>query len=187
MPPTSRYTVFKNRPKFVRTEPATGPALLMDVDGVLDPYLGDDDLLFDEHGYMPHPTSPWWIYNPTHGPLLLDFAREHGFELVWCTFRQSDANEHLSRLYGFGVLDSIVLPDGPTQVEYETSWKYASVLEWAGDRPIAWLDDEHGPHGGHESEFLQARRAPTKLVKVDPERGLLQSHLDEVVAWKEML
>lgn len=162
----------------------TKPALLIDVDGVLDPYAGDDDALFDS-GFLPHPVHRFSIYDPSHGTLLREFAAEHDFELVWCTYRQSDANEWLSPLYGFDQLDQVKLSDGPSQQEYLTAWKYESVLDWAGDRPIAWLDDEHGDHGGQQARFLQARRAPTKLVTVDPAFGLQPSHLEEIVEWKE--
>ena len=69
---------------------------------------------------------------------LLDLA-EH-FELVWCSGWEEKADEHLPHLLG--------LPAGLPFLRFDRSvgrsnahWKLDAIDAYAGERPLAWIDD----------------------------------------------
>ena len=58
--------------------------------------------------------------------------------------------------------------------------KLRSVIEWIGDRPCAWIDDDL-----HEDAdtWAAGRAVPTLLVHVDPAEGMARRHVDRLLAW----
>lgn len=159
----------------------TGPLLLLDVDGVLNPYRAKPSKR--PAGYTTHRLTPdgrtyrVWL-NPSHGRMLLDFAEKTGAELVWATTWEHAANRLIAPLIGLPTLP--VIGWGYTGVH----WKFDAVQVYAQGRPLAWLDDDFGYYH-REREWFEERRGdtPTLLHHVDPAIGLLQGDLDAVGSW----
>lgn len=141
------------------------PLLLVDIDGVLSP----DAAPSTPAGFVEYDLDEYQVW----------LAREHGewlraladdFDLVWATSWEGDANRLLCPLLG--------LPELPV-VEFRTgraggTWKLPAVVDYVGDRPFAWLDDELGRDA---DGWAASRRHPTLLLRVDPVRGLTSDHV----------
>jgi hypothetical protein len=167
--------------------------LLLDVDGPLNP----DGVKKNQrpHGYETHRLRPagWehekhplrvWLC-PEHGPMLRRFAEQQDLEMVWATTWEHDANRMISPRIGLPELPVIEFGHAPQNLP---GWKYTAVLEYAQERPLAWLDDAFRVkwHLRAQQEFLAARRvlnAPTLLHHVDPRIGLNQLDLNAVLRW----
>lgn len=154
------------------------PLLLLDVDGPLNPFGATKP-----DGYTAHklPTAGQtfnvWL-NHDHGALLLDFAEQHGAELVWCTTWEHDANVCIGPHIG--------LPELPV-IEFGFTahqWKFNAVLDYAADRPLAWLDDDFLMFPQERAWFEEQRAGmATLLVLISPSVGLTAADLDVVGAW----
>lgn len=159
--------------------------LLLDVDGVLNPYAASRRWL-DKSDYRRRSLSltpsgntyPVWL-DKAHGPLLLDLAESAGLELVWCTTWEHEANMHIGPRIGLPKLPVIEFGfDGER-------WKFRPVLEYAAGRPLAWLDDDFTMQHDHRDWFLEQRGdTPTLLREVDPQHGIRSVDLDAVRAWR---
>jgi hypothetical protein len=153
-------------------------ALLLDVDGVLNPY----DAPRRPPGYQEHRYQPglmWgpeglrvWL-NPTHGPMLAAFAADHDLALVWDTTWEKAANEWIAPRIGLGELPVIQFGTGAVV-------KRPKVDAWAKGRPLAWIDDMFNEV---DYEWARQRQAPTLLVPVSPDVGLLETDLEPIAGW----
>ena len=153
------------------------PLLAVDVDGVIS-LLGFDD--------------------PTEAPgefQLIDgvahcISREAGdrlrrlsewYDLVWATGWEERANDYLPALLGLpGELPYLTF-DGQARFG-SAHWKVDAISDYAGDRPVAWIDDcidESCRFWAH------MRHGPTLLVPVDPRRGLEESQTEALITWVE--
>ncbi len=101
------------------------------------------------------------------------------FELVWASGWEERANEHLPRLLG--------LPRSLPFLRFERTvgrthahWKLEAIDAYAGDRPLAWVDDALN-EACHE--WAGARPAPTLLVQTDPRRGLTATEAQRLASW----
>src|SRR5579875_3507040 len=110
--------------------------LLVDVDGVLNPYAAptcpagfiERCLVADE----PEPIR--WC--PDHGRWL---ARLHQhYDLAWASSWGAEANRLLAPLLGLPELPFVVMPDPP----FPAAMKVPAVAVFVGARRAAWLDDE---------------------------------------------
>lgn len=166
------------------------PAVLIDVDGVLNPYRAKPHRR--PAGYGTHRLRPngWadrkplrvWLH-PEHGPMLLDLAERADVELWWCTTWERDANTMIGPPIG--------LPELPV-VKFgfrgSASWKFAPVLDAFHGRPLAWLDDDFDDHPALLRWFVEQRSAtPTLLVRIDPRIGLQPADLDRIAEWRQGL
>jgi hypothetical protein len=108
------------------------------------------------------------------------------FELVWCSGWEERANEHLPHLLG--------LPEplpflrfaagvGATRVT-NAHWKLESIDTYAGERPLAWIDDAFNP-ACHE--WAASRGPATLLVQTEPEHGLTSREAALLAAWAREL
>ncbi|HVD39625.1 MAG TPA: hypothetical protein VNC16_01290 [Solirubrobacterales bacterium] len=63
-------------------------------------------------------------------------------------------------------------------------WKLAAMADFAGERAIAWVDDNFD-----EScyEWAGRRAAPTLLVPTEPHLGLEEGHVDALASWAASL
>ncbi len=105
------------------------PALLIDVDGPLNPYRARLTLRpdgYETHRYsMPQQRKPLRVWlNPSHGPALLALADR--FELWWATSWEQQANEWVAPRVGL-----------PTDLPVVGFGKNPP-------RPVAWLDPGRG-------------------------------------------
>jgi len=63
-------------------------------------------------------------------------------------------------------------------------WRLPAVEAYAGDRPLAWIDDALNDAC---REWAAARGAPTLLVDTDPAVGLVDEHADRLRRWAAAL
>ena len=140
------------------------PLLFCDIDGVIS--------LF---GFR-HDVRPDGVWTTIDGipHLLSTHAAGHllrlssDFDMVWCTGWEEKADEHLPHLLG--------LPRGLPHLRFARNpgkghahWKLDAIEAFAGDRPLAWVDDafDDACHA-----WAAAREAPTLLVATEPAVGL---------------
>ncbi|AXK88551.1 hypothetical protein SAMN05421776_12151 [Nocardia farcinica] len=173
----------------------TRPLLYLDVDGPLNPYAAKPHLRpagYETHRMLPptwmaqHGDRPSgrikplrvWL-NPVHGPKLL--ALTDVFELWWATTWEHDANTHIGPTIG--------LPELPV-VEWKTSkrfgpdgtfFKTAELVDHAGGRPFAWVDDDIT---NRDRVYVERTHGPGALLHwVDPAKGLLDEDFAALRSW----
>lgn len=108
------------------------------------------------------------------------------FELVWASGWEEKANEYLPRLLGLpATLPFLSFSREPTPGRTTLAhWKLEAIDEFAGERPLAWIDDAFNP-ACHE--WAAARPAPTLLVATLPASGLTSREQALLVAWARAL
>jgi hypothetical protein len=156
---------------------ATKPLLAVDVDGVISLFG------FEER---PAHTQLQLVDGVPHcislpcGDRLRRLAER--FELVWASGWEDKANFYLPELLG--------LPDLP-HVSFDLEarsgdahWKLAALEAYAGERPIAWIDDNFDDSC---FEWAERRPAPTLLVPTEPHLGLEEGHVDALISWTTSL
>jgi hypothetical protein len=139
------------------------PLLVLDVDGVLLPYLPNAHRGPAPRGF--HDARAWGfnVWVPDHLPPALP-ALAQRFEVVWCTDWEDAANTEARKLFGLPELR--VLRAAPRQGGW---WKLTAVAEYAGERPLAWADDQMS---SATRRWASSRGAPTLLLAPQPDRGL---------------
>ncbi|HSI81122.1 MAG TPA: hypothetical protein VK919_10775 [Solirubrobacterales bacterium] len=103
------------------------------------------------------------------------------YELIWATGWEDRANDHLPTLLGLPTELPCLRFDG--RARFGTAhWKIDALDEYAGDRPLAWVDDSLD-----EScyQWARARRAPTLLVPTESDVGLTAAHTETLLDWAE--
>jgi len=157
----------------------TKPILFVDVDGVISLFGFAPTV-----GELPGPLH--WIDGVAHcipsavGERLVRLAES--FELVWATGWEERANEHLPFLLNLPFSDLPSLTFEGRAVFGSAHWKVDAISDYAGDRPVAWIDDcidESCRFWAH------MRHGPTLLVPVDPRRGLEESQTEALITWVE--
>jgi hypothetical protein len=155
------------------------PLLLLDIDGVLNPWAAAEC----PAGYVAH---QWrrrraWL-RPEHGPVLCDLAERIGAELVWASSWAHDANPTVGAALGLPPLPVIEFA-GPHD-DSGSAWKFPAVARFAYGRPLAWLDDDFELRPAAKERFLARREPPTLLVPVDPAVGITGDELAAVERWR---
>ncbi len=151
------------------------PLLLMDVDGPLNPFRTKWFRRAPERGYSVHHLTPAGgptyrvVLNPEHGAALTELAQT--YDLAWATTWQHEANRLISPLVGLPTeLPVLPLRLPPHHVE-RWSWKTDQIIDWVGDRPFAWFDDEI-----NRATRDRLARAPGigehLALRIEPHRGL---------------
>lgn len=174
--------------------PATGPLgkrahlplLLLDVDGVLNPFAwhGPQEGTFTD--FAPHVARGF--------RLLL--SREMGrrltrlpAEVCWATTWSDSIDEDVAPLAGLplGLRIAARMPLEPA--EAATNWKLVQVrrLVEREQRPFAWIDDDAldwpGPDGRTARSWADELALPHLLLAPPPERGLTPADLDALESW----
>ncbi len=152
---------------------AISPLLLMDVDGVLNPYPNCPDG-FSEYDFFPEDDEPVRLAE-FHREWLHELAER--FTMVWATGWGQDANRHLCPHFGLPELRTIIFPPVP----FEPAAKVPAIAAFVGDRPIAWVDDVVTVDA---REWAEARVSQTLLVEVDHQVGLTRNAVDALLAWR---
>lgn len=154
------------------------PLLFIDVDGVM-------SLFGFERSSVPQRCSWHQVDGIVH--LLSHEAAENLlavhelFDPVWCTGWESRANEHLPRILGLGPFPHLRFGPSPEH------WKLAAVQAHAGDRPLAWIDDDLNDAVRGWAARRTAGGVPTLLVETEPARGLTAELTAELGAWRRAL
>lgn len=174
------------------------PLLALDVDGVLNvacsPSVARGRGLVRDEIKVPTPWSDGrWVrlrlhLDPTHGPALLALAANLGVELAWATTWNHQANEVIAPRVGLPELPVIEVP-APTGDLALTPhhWKRDAILAYAGDRPLAWLDDDLRLVDQGWADRRTSGGAPTLLLPTNADVGLRDEHLADVHSWVERL
>lgn len=157
------------------------PLLLVDVDGVI--------ALFNLDGG--EPSGRWHLiegfaYYLADEPIRLLHGLAEAFELAWCTGWEDRANDYLPRLTGApGPLPVIRFARNPGRTN--AHWKLDAIDAFAGERPLAWIDDALDAHCTRWADARTAAGQPTLLQPIDPHRGLQRSHADALTAFATSL
>ena len=89
------------------------------------------------------------------------------------------ANDHLPNLIGIPELPHLKLNGTPDDEEH---WKLGPIAEYAGNRPLAWIDDNFDQSC---FDWAKSREAPTLLVPTEPEHGFEEAHAEVLIHWAE--
>jgi len=151
------------------------PLFLLDVDGVLNPYAAPAcPPGYTEHELFPG-EEPVRIC-AAHGHWLGELATR--FQLVWATAWGAEANRLLAPLLQLPGLPVIGFPPPP----FHPGDKLRFVIDYAGNRPLTWVDDQLLPHA---YAWAASRRAPTLLIGIDPAEGLTRPVIDQSLRWAD--
>jgi hypothetical protein len=161
------------------------PLLLMDVDGPMNPFRARwFARRTPADGYEFHELAPAGdqtysvALNPEHGRRLLELASN--YDLVWATTWGAEANRLISPILGLrSDIPVIDLPE-PRALMSRRSSKAERIVDWVGQRPFAWFDDEinrptrlwldsQGTLGRH-----LAHRVPAEIGLTDPDFDVLR-------------
>lgn len=163
------------------------PLLLIDVDGVLNPYGS----IIDPKGFKPHLLTPTdgtssyrVLLNPQHGKWLLALADT--FDLVWATTWQHDANRMIGPIIGLPDLPVIELPHWSSQeASAWTTWKMAGITNspLTHGKPFAWIDDDIGFDAMDWRDTRINDGIPTHFEWINPSVGLTEKNLNHVKEW----
>lgn len=160
----------------------TRPAILLDIDGVLNPFFrektGHDPPYcgcLDHRGWRKRwplgPSHPLRVHvRPDFGPKLRRLADDAGAQLMWASRWQG--NCYLFAHEQGLPADMEVIPIGPDQE------KGAAVREYTYPAPVVWFDDE--PDQFRSMQFMSHAY---KLITVDPGTGLTDEHLAQAREW----
>ena len=99
------------------------------------------------------------------------------FELVWATGWEERANEYLPHLLELPFRDLPYLTFDGRAVFGTAHWKLDAIERYAGDRPLAWIDDSI------DEECLawaRRRQAPTLIVQTESPVGITDEHVEEL-------
>jgi HAD domain in Swiss Army Knife RNA repair proteins len=164
---------------------------MVDIDGVISLFGGWEHSGLNGQGSVSDSQPLGGSFHSIDGTLhfLSSAAAEHLlelsalFELVWASGWEERANEHLPHLLG--------LPPALPFLRFQRQvgrtnahWKLDAIDAYAGQRPLAWIDDAFNP-ACHQ--WAQAREARTLLVQTAPERGLTAQEARQLAQWAEAL
>jgi hypothetical protein len=163
---------------------APRPLLLMDVDGVLNPYPECPEG-FTEYDFFPEDEEPVRLA-AIHREWLHELAEI--FTMVWATGWGPDANRLLCPHFGLPELPVISFPPVPVdpaaKVESIAAFaaaKVPAIADFATQHAVAWVDDVVTPEA---RRWAQARSHPTLLVEVDHRIGLTRDDVELLLAWR---
>jgi hypothetical protein len=156
------------------------PLLMVDIDGVISLFGVSDGSVPVEGSFHSIEGIPHFLSSTAAAHLL---ALRPLFDLVWASGWEEKANEHLPHLLG--------LPPALPFLRFSRNvgranahWKLQAIDDYAGGRPLAWIDDAIDP-ACHA--WAQARSAPTLLVQTAPEQGLTEPETQLLAAWAREL
>ena len=104
------------------------------------------------------------------------------FELVWATGWEEKANEYLPFILKLPFKELPVLSFDGRAVFGSAHWKLGAIDEYAAGRPAAWIDDNLDDEC---RAWARRREAPTLLVQTESPLGMLDDHVEEMLAWAD--
>jgi hypothetical protein len=152
------------------------PALLLDVDGVLEiePY---EKMPAD---YLIKSDEPWWAYNPAHGDWLRQVGRIT--DIYYISDYRDESHGRVAARLGLPEYDWINDDAWRCQAKTYAAARSLAITALFGHRPLVWIDDEIGiPEFGWAQE--RNKRAPTLIVKTEIESGLQTGQMGHITNW----
>lgn len=150
------------------------PLLLVDIDGVLNPWAIDEcPAGFSEYWLFPEDEEPVRLA-AAHGEWLMELAKH--FDVVWASAWGSQAHRLLGPILGLEEFPFVPMPDTP----FQPRDKVPAVAMFVGDRPAAWVDDQMVPEA---HAWARSRGEPTLLLEVDHRVGLGRGDVERLLAW----
>lgn len=147
------------------------PLLFLDVDGPLNPYAAQPERRPEGYTTIRVPLDTRrplrvWL-NPDHGPALLRL----GYDLCWATSWMAEANIWIAPVVGLPELPYVDFGRGLFAERADgVHWKTEAIVEYAGGRPFAWVDDEQS---AADIRYVRDRHpGPALLRHVNPRLGL---------------
>ena len=149
------------------------PILLVDVDGVLNPWQAEDcPPGFNIYDFFPGERV---LLSPGHGKLLASLSR--AYELVWATAWEHRANQLICPVLELPALPVIEFPFDGRDLYFR---KLPAVIDAVGNRACAWIDDEYQPD---HYVWAERRDAPTLILDIDPAEGLTSDVVARLADW----
>ena len=151
---------------------------MVDIDGVIS-LFGPPGDRGPEGSFHAIDGIPHFLSSPAAAHLL---SLAEPYDLVWASGWEEKAEEYLPHLLG--------LPAGLPFLRFERGqgagrsidghWKLDAIDAYAGDRPLAWIDDafDQSCHA-----WAEQRTAPTLLVETDPSLGLTSREASLLAQW----
>ena len=179
---SDRRNLPKLVPLFRKKASDERPLLAVDIDGVISLFGFDESLQPGSGDPRNAPGQFHLIDGMLHcialetGPRLNRLAES--YELIWASGWEDRANDHLPSILGVPTLPYLTF-DG--RARFGTAhWKLEALEEYAGSRPLAWVDDSLD-----EScyEWGEQREAPTLLVPTKSDVGLTEAHVEALESW----
>lgn len=153
------------------------PLLLLDVDGVLNPFAADAcPPGYTEHALFPG-EEPVRLC-AAHRAWLRELAAP--FDIVWATAWGAEANRLLAPLLSLPELPVISFPPVP----FEPLEKLPAIRRFAGRRPLVWMDDVITAEA---TIWAARRRVSTLLIGADPAVGLTRAAIEQALQWADDL
>jgi hypothetical protein len=153
------------------------PALLLDVDGVLNPYgTAECPEGFTEYDLFPGEEPVRLCL--AHGEWISELR--HAFDVAWATAWNDKANRLLAPILGIAALPVVTMPSPP----FQPCDKLPPIVRFAEHRPAVWLDDLHPAEAW---TWAAARPEPTLLIPVAPAVGLTREAVEQALAWARQL
>lgn len=164
----------------------TRPVLLLDVDGVLNPFPPF------EARFEALPAARC-RYDPTNAERLGTLLSK--FEIVWCTGWEDKANEFIAPAHGLPELEVIRFDYSRPELqdleswdgeEEHFSWKLSWIRRWLrerGEPAVAWLDDQLEDDAYRWAVERNRQGHPTLLVKTQETVGLTARHTHRLLQW----
>lgn len=151
------------------------PALLLDVDGVLNVPSRRGDPGWRTYRRRNHRDEVHTLtVHPMHTLWLRELAQV--YDLVWCTTWWPVANDSLRDLWQLEALPAVPLPADLSGAPVSLCAKTPHVREWAQGRTMAWIDDDVTEvDGEHLGDAL--------TLNVDPAVGVTREHVDRLLEW----
>ncbi len=144
------------------------PLLLIDVDGVLNPYVRPRTTLGAQ--YATHRIGEQVVRLTTsHGEWLHRLAEL--YDLVWATTWEADANAFVGPI--IGAPPNLPVISFTDRDDKDWTWKLPAVERFVADRPLAWLDDDPGQGADEWRPFVRSRLSSSS--RMDTTAGLRRS------------
>jgi hypothetical protein len=151
------------------------PVLLVDFDGVLNPFAASAcPRGFVEYGCDEFPGKEPVRLNRQHATWLRDLGAL--YDAAWVSACPEDLNRYCAALIGLAPMPRVPMPSPP----FDPERKVHAVNAYVRDRACAWVDDQLG-EAAHR--WASDRTAPTALVNVDPSIGMTIRTVSMLTNW----